>query len=426
MITLLSRPQLETLRCDKPQIAFVGGIRSGKTFVGARWTRDRALRFPKSLHMATANSYPQIMRVIVPALIDALAEIGLTNCWRKSDREFRLQNGAKILIASTENFELLRGVGIGTWWADEIRDAPPEAVNVMLGRLSCDKVPMPAYLFTSTPNGRDKVIWERHVDKPTDNRAIFISPTRDNEPNLAPGYLRARQDDYDARTAAQELDAEFVNVVGQVYYPFNRDEHVREVVYRGDEPLRVCWDFNVDNLSIEIAQCSPWAVRWIDEVVIERDASIYQGCDQIIARYRNHRGRVIVYGDASGEQRSPHSGKTAWALVREKLAPAFGDRLDMDSGIVRHNPLVSDRVNSVNRMLRDAKGRIRMYLSPRCKRLIGDLEQVRWDDNGKDIDKRTDGTLTHASDAAGYYIYRDHRPSSFRSEPRFGMTKGVA
>jgi hypothetical protein len=72
------------------------------------------------------------------------------------------------------------------------------------------------------------------------------------------------------------------------------------------------------------------------------------------------------------------------------------------------NPLVRDRVNAVNAMLRNNEGERRLLVNPCCKPLIRDLERVSWKADSHDnllpqLDKANPG-LTHVSDALGYLI----------------------
>lgn len=73
------------------------------------------------------------------------------------------------------------------------------------------------------------------------------------------------------------------------------------------------------------------------------------------------------------------------------------------------NPPVKDRVASVNRMLCDAMGRVRVFVDPRCKELKSDFLKVSWKRGaeGFDLDKKSNSLRTHMSDALGYFIYRD-------------------
>jgi len=64
------------------------------------------------------------------------------------------------------------------------------------------------------------------------------------------------------------------------------------------------------------------------------------------------------------------------------------------------NPYVVDRVTNMNRLF----AQDRVIIDPKCKKLIRDLEQVTFKDNGQ-----LDGSnkeLTHISDALGYFCWR--------------------
>jgi hypothetical protein len=72
---------------------------------------------------------------------------------------------------------------------------------------------------------------------------------------------------------------------------------------------------------------------------------------------------------------------------------------------------VKDRINCVNAIISNAGGQRRLAVSPKCKQLIRDLEQVSWktDANGisiGDLD-RSDRLRTHLSDALGYLVVWD-------------------
>ena len=87
------------------------------------------------------------------------------------------------------------------------------------------------------------------------------------------------------------------------------------------------------------------------------------------------------------------------------------------------NPKVRDRVNCVNAKLCSQARSRTLFIDPRCKQLIQDLERVQWkqDANGNmlhEMDK-SDPARTHVSDALGYMISREFgmRPAGgYRSE----------
>ena len=62
----------------------------------------------------------------------------------------------------------------------------------------------------------------------------------------------------------------------------------------------------------------------------------------------------------------------------------------------------------MNMMLRATDGNIRLKIHPRCKHLIRGLEEVRFKEDGREIDKKQSRELTHISDALGYLVHRKY------------------
>ena len=89
------------------------------------------------------------------------------------------------------------------------------------------------------------------------------------------------------------------------------------------------------------------------------------------------------------------------------------------------NPMIVDRVNAVNTMLKSADGTVRLYVDDvKCPELIKDFKKVKWqtDSAGSSsglLDK-SDAKRTHISDALGYAL-----EYLFALKGRAGGRKGV-
>ena len=68
------------------------------------------------------------------------------------------------------------------------------------------------------------------------------------------------------------------------------------------------------------------------------------------------------------------------------------------------NPGVKDRVAAVNSLLKSTSGEIRLFIDPKCKHLMKDLERVVWKPGTALLEKDKDPELTHISDALGYLV----------------------
>lgn len=63
----------------------------------------------------------------------------------------------------------------------------------------------------------------------------------------------------------------------------------------------------------------------------------------------------------------------------------------------------------VNAKLRNASGKVGLLVSPKCKELILDFEEVTYKSGTTVIDKERDLKRTHLSDALGYLIWQQDK-----------------
>ena len=120
----------------------------------------------------------------------------------------------------------------------------------------------------------------------------------------------------------------------------------------------------------------------------EGDLLTERMCETIKQKYP--RNKYIAYPDATGAAR--HSSARYSDIGLTKAA-------GFEVKVLHINPLVVNRVNAVNKAL---EGDI--IIDPSCKALINDLERVTNLPNTREINKRENPELTHASDAFGYSV----------------------
>ena len=75
-------------------------------------------------------------------------------------------------------------------------------------------------------------------------------------------------------------------------------------------------------------------------------------------------------------------------------------------------------MNSVNAILKNAKGQIRTFIRPECKELITDFYEVVWKPGASrfELDKVSDKKRTHLSDAFGYMVWQLEPVNAFVRE----------
>ena len=75
-------------------------------------------------------------------------------------------------------------------------------------------------------------------------------------------------------------------------------------------------------------------------------------------------------------------------------------------------------VGGLSQRFESADGGVRLFVNPRCKELIKDLEQVVYLPDTTMIDKLRDPRRTHLSDALGYLLWQECRPRTDVGEKR--------
>jgi hypothetical protein len=132
-----------------------------------------------------------------------------------------------------------------------------------------------------------------------------------------------------------------------------------------------------------------------------------QVCAAIAERYPRWDAGLVIYGDATGKNRSHQSLRSNYDVIRELLAPIGPLTMKVPS----INPPVARRLNSVNRLLRDARGVTRLKIrktepAKLCttRDVVRSLEQTVKKAGTDDVWKKPGETITHAGDALGYWL----------------------
>jgi hypothetical protein len=219
-----------------------------------------------------------------------------------------------------------------------------------------------------------------------------------------PDFYDRLKSSYDERLFAQEAQGDYLNInAGSVYSAFDRQRNVQEIRLHRHLPLFWTLDFNVDPMCSLIAQRHGDDLRVLDEIVLHR-ASTLNACEEFQARFPNHQAGLAVYGDATG-CRLQTAGTTDYKIISEFLRREGYERAQLK--VPASNPAVRERVQLVNSRLLSASGESHLAISPRCKELIADFEEVTYMPDSTIIDKDRDPKRTHLSDALGYLAWQE-------------------
>lgn len=408
---------------------FSGPVGSGKTFALCYQALLCSARNPGCVGLIGAPTFPMLAAVTLPTMLAILEEQEIPYSYLKKENVLTLHRSqSRILFRSLERFENLRGPNLAWVGIDELTYCQPEAWKRLEARVRDPKASHHQMFAVWTPKGYDWV-YKRFISpkEKLHGHEVILAAPGENVVVLAksPDYYERLESSYDELFFRQEALGEYLNVYsGRVYHAYSEANESPDLEYNPQSGL--CWalDFNVDPMTAIIAQYANGTIQVLEELFL-RNADTISMCEHLersaatyVQAYQAAHGGaplpVILYGDATGQARST-SSKTDYDLIREffRSKPKF--RLQIDHP--RTNPPVKDRVNSVNAMLKNASGRLRIHVHPACKELITDFYEVSWKQTDRyELDKATDKKRTHLSDALGYLVWRVEPINGFQRQ----------
>jgi len=412
--------QREFLEADGFVKGFAGGIGSGKSLALCVEALKCAFDNPGHALMVTGPTYSQLADSTLPNMFDLLEQNGIRYREHKSRNKLTIRAcGSVIFFRSMENVDRLRGLNLCGFFGDEASYCKKASFEVALGRVRVGAHRRRAVSFT--PNGRDW-LWKLFASPERSPDYTLIQAKPYGNSHLPADYYDRLKTTYSADFFRQECLGEFITVSSNAAYVcFDRNVHVRSVGYLSHRPILLSLDFNYSPMTAVICQegvptdsylsiLRPLpTLNVLDEVWVEKSsttACLDQAWKQILELTSGNGLReleVRVYGDASSNQHRSNTGSTDQDVIRAWAASMRG-RVRLELDFPSKNPYQRQRVNSVNGMLKPMAGDPRLFIHPRCERLVNDLEQVTWDKNG-DLSK-DDPMLSHISDALGYVAWR--------------------
>lgn len=422
----LNIPQFEFYSMKKQFRAFVGGYRSGKTFLGCVRLCILSLQYPGIKLGYFAPTYPQISDIFYSTIEDVAEMFGMVADTKVSTKEVTLSYcgdvHAVVKCRSMEHPSRIVGFDINHALIDEIdtmkKEKADQAWKKIIARLSSsgfdearlededlnielviEALEENTVDFTTTPEGFGW-IYDLFVKQLKDNKAlsdyygIVHASTRQNAKNLAKGYIESLYATYPSNLVDAYIDGKFVNLTsGTVYTSYDRKLNNSERIIRDGDHLHIGMDFNVGKMSAIVHVKDGKTTTAVDEFMglLDTPAMI----TSIKERYPDH--RITIYPDSSGKNRkSSDASKTDISQLSESfkvIAPS-------------KNPFIKDRVASVQAMLCNAKDERKYFINEsKCPETAMSLEQQVYNKQGEP-DKSHDND--HPNDALGYYIHNQY------------------
>lgn len=256
-------------------------------------------------------------------------------------------------------------------------------------------------------------------------------------------YAQSASRGMSKETAAAMVRGEIVeNKDGLVYQAFC-EENVLKTTISADLNKDLVWtlDFNYDPQCSVVCQESEtlegFSVNVIDEIILWNSLPEH-AAKEFCQRYHAFKytdRNVYIYSDPAGlwgggTDLKPTFYQTIIDILRKKTnefgeidevnGKAFNIKVMMKRDAENRGKLkipVAGRIDSVNSLLKNDLGEVRLFINPKCRYLISSFEGCTWDNTGQNVNKNIDiyakrrnkeivRPMTHPTEALGYYIYK--------------------
>lgn len=361
----------------------MAGRRFGKSHLSLIWLLSRGLEENERRWIVTPN-YRQGRNTTWKLMRQMFREYDCKI--NETDLSVKMPNGSEVAIRGAENENSLRGVGLTMVVMEEYSYIKPhvwdEIIYPTLTTTDGDA------FFIGTPNGYDHLYDAYLRGQSNDPDWKSWQYTTVDGGYVPEEEIKKAKSMMDERAFKTEFLASFETTGNRAAYNFDRNTHVRKAEQLSSS---LFWgmDFNVDYMSAVLGcEYSNGTIHYFDEI-----RQTNSNTEEMAKAMMKIAPNVPVYPDAAGSARSTTSNRSDHSILKEFRFQVISKKA---------NPPIKDRIMSLNRILKDANGRIRMTVDPKCIHLIKDLEQVQRSRDGK-IDK-SNIALTHMFDACSYYI----------------------
>jgi hypothetical protein len=424
---VMTPPQRDFFFLEDKYPAFVAGFGTGKSETMANCALRDALLAPTSLIGLYEPTVDLLNLIMVPRIEEKLNALGVRYTLNKNDKTiFTSSPGiGDFIFRSLTNPERIVGYETFRAHVDELDVLPePKAqlawqkiiarnrlrialVDPDTGKRRKAMNRVSAY---TTPEGFKFVYktWAKNRAASEAKGYRMIQAATASNPFLPDDYIDGLRASYPPQLIEAYLNGEFVNLAqGTVYLCFDRKESVKPCPYNPALPVHIGMDFNVNPMSASVHQEQPNGEIWCVGEFAVMSSNTHDLADRIIERYgresfdptKKDLSHITIYPDPAGtQQKTSAQGKTDISILREK-----GFRvIHMNA-----HPTIRDRINYVNGWLLNGDRVRRYYVDPSCENVIQCFEQLIYDPNTGQPDKKSGAD--HMPDSVGYYLWTKHR-----------------
>lgn len=381
----------------------ITGVGFGKTAAGSNESLKTAVEYPNSMHLILAPT-SKIMQNATLKEFFKWCPKEIIRLHLKSKQQIYLKGSTEPIIYLTadneRHIDRLRGMEIGSAWADEVRLMPSYIWDVLLTRLRSQNGPLKMFA-TTTSKGYNWLYYyflkkqdpktKERLENPEDYE-LFGGSTFDNPytPQEWKDNLKAQ---LHGRYAKQELYGGFVAFEGQVYDNLDHNIHIVDHKKIKDKEFKefivgIDWGFSNPTAALIIGLDSDDRAYILEELYRKRMDTEQLG-EWLMKKKEQYKNLNMFYADPS--------------------EPMNINKLQgMGINVVKASNQVMPGINFVYSMFEVQKdNKPRIFISNKCSNLIDEINIYRYADEkeGKEAKEAPIKENDHALDALRYALY---------------------
>ena len=325
----------------------------------------------------------------------------------------QFSHGPQIFFKSGKNYQDLRAETLNGVVVDEFRQQHPELWGQVLYPMLvhhdawCD--------ILSTPNGYDHFYDLFHAAKKSPNWSTFHAPSTE-APWWTPDKIEEAMRTMSQGVLDQEIYALFRNIQQGLAYLSHGEHNQLTTNPFGDYdsshcvpflPIILTCDFNINPMAWLLIQFNNDIAYAFKELCIQ-NTNTQEAALVFCQLYKQNgwKNTIWITGDATAKSKKTSSkGANDYDIICDVLR---SNDIPHELMVPDGNPLVRDRVNAINGALLNSRKFSRFFYNPQeCPMFKKDLDRVVWKTGDMIyLDEGPDKSLTHISDAAGYFVHQ--------------------
>jgi len=362
---------------------YQGGMGSGKTFIGSIRGLYFALKWPGCRGLVGAKSQDLLDNTTKRKYLEHMENIGLKEDvhWWYKDRKQTIvfKNGSEIRFKTLSDWEQFMSEEF-TWIEFEEASFLEEIVFIkLITRLrqmkhdDWDGYYRSLFMHTN-PQGKRGWLNKHFINPRTRKKSYRYvhASTRENY-HLGSEYVEMLEELYSAEQAAEMIEGLDLDYDNTVAFPqFTEDNVIEHIEFDKSKPLVLSCDFNYNPMCWYLMQEID-GVWYVLRELINQSLTTLEMC-KLIQPIVDEVGirKMVIMGDSHGRDKKTNGSDYSVMIAY------FGQLgYDITLRVQKSNPLIKERLATLRGVIKNAKGKIRLFVDSSCKHLLYNFEECK-------------------------------------------------